>query len=62
MTPDLDEGPIIEQRVAQVSHSMGPKELTDVGSSIESSVLGAAVKYYAQGRVFLNKNKTVVFS
>ncbi|KAH8886348.1 Formyltetrahydrofolate deformylase [Thozetella sp. PMI_491] len=62
VTADLDEGPIIEQRVARVDHSMSPKELVDEGSNIESHVLAAAVKWYAEGRVFLNKNKTVVFS
>ncbi|EGS22581.1 formyltetrahydrofolate deformylase-like protein [Thermochaetoides thermophila DSM 1495] len=62
VTADLDEGPIIEQRVARVDHSMSPKELVDEGSNIESQVLAAAVKWYAERRVFLNGNKTVVFS
>jgi formyltetrahydrofolate deformylase len=60
VTADLDEGPIIEQRVARVDHSMSPKELTDEGSNIESQVLAAAVRWYAERRVFLNKTKTVV--
>ncbi|KAK4234925.1 formyl transferase [Achaetomium macrosporum] len=62
VTADLDEGPIIEQRVARVDHSMSPKELVDEGSNIESQVLAAAVKWYAERRVFLNGTKTVVFS
>ncbi|KAL2166118.1 hypothetical protein VTG60DRAFT_3279 [Thermothelomyces hinnuleus] len=61
VTADLDEGPIIEQRVARVDHSMDPKALVEEGSNIESQVLAAAVKWYAEGRVFLNGNKTVVF-
>jgi formyltetrahydrofolate deformylase len=61
VTADLDEGPIIEQRVARVDHSMSPKQLVDEGSNIESHVLAAAVKWYAEGRVFLNNTKTVVF-
>ena len=62
VTADLDEGPIIEQRVARVDHSMSPKELVNEGSNIESQVLAAAVKWYAERRVFLNGNKTVVCS
>lgn len=61
VTADLDEGPIIEQRVARVDHSINPKGLVDEGSNIESLVLAAAVKWYAEGRVFLNGTKTVVF-
>ncbi|KAK3311706.1 formyl transferase [Chaetomium strumarium] len=62
VTADLDEGPIIEQRVSRVNHSMSPKELVDEGSNIESQVLAAAVKWYAERRVFLNGTKTVVFN
>ena len=62
VTADLDEGPIIEQRVARVDHSMTPKELVDEGSNVESQVLAAAVKWVAEQRVFLNGHKTVVFN
>ncbi|ATY58703.1 formyltetrahydrofolate deformylase [Cordyceps militaris] len=62
VTADLDEGPIIEQRVTRVDHGMGPKQLTEEGSNIESQVLAAAVKWYADRRVFLNGSKTVVFN
>ena len=61
VTAGLDEGPIIEQRVARIDHSMSPKQLTDEGSNVESLVLAAAVKWYADKRVFLNGLKTVVF-
>ncbi|KAK4183927.1 formyl transferase [Podospora australis] len=61
VTADLDEGPIIEQRVARVDHSMSPKALVDEGSNVESQVLAAAVKWYAERRVFLNGTRTVVF-
>jgi formyltetrahydrofolate deformylase len=61
VTADLDEGPIIEQRVARVDHSISPKALVDEGSNIESQVLAAAVKWYAERRVFINETKTVVF-
>ena len=61
VTADLDEGPIIEQRIVRVDHSMGPKELVDEGSNVESQVLAAAVKWYSENRVFINGAKTVVF-
>ncbi|KZZ92845.1 formyltetrahydrofolate deformylase [Moelleriella libera RCEF 2490] len=61
VTADLDEGPIIEQRVARVDHSMDAKELVEEGSNVESQVLAAAVRWYADSRVFLNGSKTVVF-
>lgn len=61
VTSDLDEGPIIEQNVVRVNHSMSPKELTHAGSNVESNVLATAVKYFAERRVILNGHKTVVF-
>lgn len=61
VTKDLDEGPIIEQRVERVDHRMSPKELVEEGSNVESQVLAAAVKWWAERRVFLNGAKTVVF-
>jgi formyltetrahydrofolate deformylase len=62
VTADLDEGPIIEQRVARVDHAMSAKELVDEGSNVESQVLAAAVKWWSEKRVFLNGTKTVVFN
>jgi len=61
VTADLDEGPIIEQRVARVDHRLNPKELVEEGSNVESQVLAAAVKWVSERRVFLNGTKTVVF-
>ncbi|CAK7562612.1 MAG: hypothetical protein SEPTF4163_000460 [Sporothrix epigloea] len=62
VTADLDEGPIIEQDIAHVDHSMSAKSLVDAGSTVESRVLAAAVKGYAERKVFLNGTKTVVFN
>lgn len=62
VTKDLDEGPIIEQRVARVDHGMTAKELVEEGSNVESQVLAAAVKWWSEKRVFLNGWKTVVFN
>ena len=60
VTADLDEGPIIEQDVARVNHTMTPMQLVDMGRDIEASVLARAVKLHAQHRSFLNKRKTVI--
>ncbi|KAI1814737.1 formyl transferase [Poronia punctata] len=62
VTADLDEGPIIEQRVARVDHALSPKQLVEEGSNVESQVLAAAVKWWSEKRVFLNGSKTVVFN
>lgn len=62
VTADLDEGPIIEQRIARVDHSMGPQELVEEGSNVESQTLAAAVKWWSEKRLFLNGTKTVVFN
>jgi formyltetrahydrofolate deformylase len=62
VTADLDEGPIIEQRTARVDHAMSAKELVDEGSNVESQVLGAAVKWWSEKRLFISGTKTVVFN
>jgi formyltetrahydrofolate deformylase len=61
VTQDLDEGPIIEQDVARVSHRHGTKELIERGRDLEKLVLAAAVRRYLQHRVLVYGNKTVVF-
>jgi formyltetrahydrofolate deformylase len=62
VTSDLDEGPIIEQSVVRVGHSLSPKELTQEGSNVESNVLATAVKWASERRILLNGSKTVVFN
>jgi formyltetrahydrofolate deformylase len=61
VTPDLDEGPIIEQDVIRVDHSMSSAQLVAAGRDVESQVLVRAVRWHAQTRVLLNGNRTVVF-
>lgn len=61
VTSDLDEGPIIEQDVARVDHSLTPDELTARGRDTECQVLARAVKWHCEHRVILNGTKTVVF-
>ncbi len=62
VTPELDEGPIIEQETERVSHAMGPKDLITAGRDIERRVLSKAVKYHAEQRVLINNGRTVVFT
>jgi formyltetrahydrofolate deformylase len=61
VTHDLDEGPIIEQDVQRVDHTMSAHDLTQVGSDIESRVLSRAVSSHVEHRILLNGSKTVVF-
>jgi formyltetrahydrofolate deformylase len=61
VTPDLDEGPIIEQDVIRVDHSLDPDELVAAGRDVEAQVLARAVKWHSERRVLLNGNRTVVF-
>ncbi|MCX5594369.1 formyltetrahydrofolate deformylase [Alcaligenes faecalis] len=61
VTADLDEGPIIEQGVEHVTHSVSPAELTQIGSDVESLVLARAVRAHVEHRILLNDQRTVVF-
>ncbi|TNV70703.1 hypothetical protein FGO68_gene3253 [Halteria grandinella] len=62
VTSDLDEGPIIEQDVAHVTHNATPEELIAIGRDIERRVLAKAVKFYADDKIFIVGKRTVVFS
>jgi formyltetrahydrofolate deformylase len=62
VTADLDEGPIIEQDVAHVTHSSTPDELIALGRDIERRVLARAVKLYAEDRIFIVGQRTIIFS
>ncbi len=61
VTPELDEGPIIEQETERVSHNMSANELVVAGREIERRVLARAVKYHIEQRALINENKTVIF-
>jgi formyltetrahydrofolate deformylase len=61
VTPDLDEGPIIEQSVERVSHANSPEELVEIGQDIEAVVLSRALRWHVEHRVLINSEKTVVF-
>ncbi|MDE2398732.1 MAG: formyltetrahydrofolate deformylase [Burkholderiales bacterium] len=59
-TADLDEGPIIEQALERVDHAYGPEQLLNTGRQVESLVLGRALRYLLEHRVFINGLRTVV--
>ena len=61
VTADLDEGPIIEQDVARVDHSLTVDDLTAQGRDTESQVLARAVKWHSERRVLISGHKTVIF-
>ncbi|MGB7754987.1 MAG: formyltetrahydrofolate deformylase [Salinisphaera sp.] len=61
VTPDLDEGPIIEQAVERVTHAGTPNALASSGRDCECRALAHAVRCYIERRVFLNGDRTVVF-
>ena len=61
VTADLDEGPIIEQDVERVDHTLSPEDFTAVGRDVECVVLARAVRWHVEHRVLLNGRKTVVF-
>jgi formyltetrahydrofolate deformylase len=61
VTADLDEGPIIEQDITRVDHSLSPDQLVAAGRDVEAQVLSRAVRWHSQTRVLLNGHRTVVF-
>ncbi len=61
VTADLDEGPIIEQDVARVTHAHTADELVALGQDTERLVLSRAVRAWAEDRIHLIGNKTIIF-
>lgn len=61
VTEDLDEGPIIEQDIARISHRDSVSDLIRRGRDLERIVLANAVSYHAEHRILVNGKKTVVF-
>ena len=61
VTPDLDEGPIIEQEVIRIDHTLDPRALATVGRDAEAVALARAVRWHSERRVLLNERSTVVF-
>lgn len=61
VTNELDEGPIIAQQTIPVTHSQTPGDMMKAGKEIETDVLARALHLVFEDRVFVYKNKTVVF-
>ncbi|QAY78814.1 formyltetrahydrofolate deformylase [Sphingosinicella sp. BN140058] len=61
VTPDLDEGPIIEQAVERIDHRASVGDMIRIGRDTEAQVLARAVAWAAERRILLNGRKTVVF-
>ncbi len=61
VTADLDEGPIIEQDVARITHAQSADDYVSIGRDVESQVLARAVHAHIHHRTFINGNRTVVF-
>jgi formyltetrahydrofolate hydrolase len=59
---ELDEGPILDQEVARVSHRDSVADLTRKGRDLETIVLARAVRAHLEHRVLVYGRKTVVFS
>ena len=58
---DLDEGLNIEQDIAHVSHTATSEDLLAIGRDIERRVLSKAVKLFAEDRIFIAENRTIIF-
>lgn len=61
VTPDLDEGPIIEQETVRITHAQSPEDYVALGRDVEALVLARAIHAHIHHRVFINGNRTVVF-
>jgi len=61
VTADLDEGPIIEQEMLRVNHSLSPDQLAARGREAETRALAHAVRWHTENRVVIRGNRTVVF-
>jgi formyltetrahydrofolate deformylase len=62
VTATLDDGPIIEQDLARVSHRDSVEDMMRKGRDLERVVLSRAVRWHLENRVLVYQNKTVVFS
>ncbi|NKX53195.1 formyltetrahydrofolate deformylase [Arthrobacter sp. E918] len=62
VTPDLDEGPIIEQEVIRVSHARSAEQFVAMGRDVEARTLSQAVQWHAEHRVLLDGTRTVIFN
>lgn len=62
VTADLDEGPIIEQDVARVTHNDTVKDLIRKGRDLEKIVLSRAILSHFQRKTLVHRNRTIIFN
>lgn len=60
-TADLDEGPIIAQDVARVTHRDSVEDLVRRGKDLEALTLASAVRLHLAAKVLVHQNRTVTF-
>jgi formyltetrahydrofolate deformylase len=60
-TAELDQGPIIHQAVAQITHRNSVQDLIRKGRDLEKMTLAQAVSWHLENRILVYENKTVVF-
>jgi len=61
VTAELDEGPIIEQDTARITHAQSAEDYVSIGRDVESQVLARAIHAHIDHRTFINGNRTIVF-
>jgi formyltetrahydrofolate deformylase len=61
VTTELDEGPIIEQTTARISHRDQLADLLQKGRELEKEVLSRAVRWHVESRILVYGKKTVIF-
>ena len=61
VTEVLDDGPIIEQGVARITHKDSLEDLVEKGRDLEKMVLSRAVRWHIENRILLYNNKTIIF-
>ncbi|MEI6235064.1 MAG: formyltetrahydrofolate deformylase [Planctomycetota bacterium] len=61
VTEELDTGPIIAQGIQPVNHAHTAADMAQAGRDIEKVVLAKALKLMLEERVFLHKNRTIIF-
>lgn len=61
VTDVLDEGPIIEQSVARISHRDSLEDMVEKGRDLEKVVFSRAVRWHVENRILLYNNRTIIF-
>lgn len=61
VTPELDQGPIIEQDVKRIKHSHEITNLKLMGRESEKQVFSFAIRKHVENKLIIYKNRTIVF-